>query len=456
MRIEKIVSGDYLTPISIYLRLEGTNKVILESIPRNNEDSRYSIIACNPVSHIKFIDGNLIVDQKVVETPDPLAYLSQLTLKTDSPSSSVDYPFQAGAIGYIGYDMYAFYEKIKLENYDQLKIPDFYFMLYESFVVFDHKKEKVILVEDNLYSNRTKKEMEKSLEDVITNLKQICKQEYQNKDVKKLSFEANVSQNQFKDQVTKARELIRQGDMFQIVLSQRFEADIEANPFDYYRRLRLENPSSYLYYLDFSDFQILGSSPESLVATKDGVVTTNPIAGTIKRGRNRYEDKLLAEELKNNEKEQSEHKMLVDLGRNDLGRISEYGTVEVPLFMEVESYRYVMHLVSLVKGKLRRGLGSVDALISTLPAGTLSGAPKNRAFKRIYEFESVKRNFYGGAIGYISNNDNCDFAIAIRTMLVKDHKAYVQAGAGIVYDSDPQKEYEECLNKARLFTDLGD
>ena len=244
--------------------------------------------------------------------------------------------------------------------------------------------------------------------------------------------------------------------MFQCVISQRFSSPFDGDPLDYYRNLRITNPSNYLYFYDFGDYQIIGASPESLVSVKNGEVTTNPIAGTRPRGATESEDDLLAKELLDDIKETAEHRMLVDLGRNDIGRISKIGSVKVTKYMDVEYFRYVMHLTSIVKGDLLPELTAMDALKATMPAGTVSGAPKIRAMKRIYEVEREKRGIYAGAIGYLSATGDMDFAIAIRTMVIKNHKAYVQAGAGIVYDSLPEAEFYETINKAKAMTRIGD
>ena len=254
--------------------------------------------------------------------------------------------------------------------------------------------------------------------------------------------------------VETAKEHIRNGDIFQVVLSQTFESDFSGNPFSLYRKLRATNPSPYMFYVDFGTYQILGTSPESLVKVQNDFVTTNPIAGTKPRGKTEAEDRALAEELLNDPKEIAEHKMLVDLGRNDVGRVAKVGTVQVSQYMKIERYKFVMHIVSEVIAELRDDAHVVDVLASSLPAGTVSGAPKIRAMQIINRLEAKKRGVYAGAIGYISTTGNMDLALAIRTMIVKDEKAYVQAGAGIVYDSVPETEYEETLNKARALLEV--
>ena len=456
MKITKEIKTDVLTPVSIYLRLQGKNKVMLESIPRENEKSRFSIIAVNPVHHIKFQNQILTIDGEVKETTDPLKTIESLV---NQPQEKQDgFPFSSGAIGYAGFDTYGIYEHIDFSKQleDPIGTPDIYFMLYESYVIFDHKKETLLLVEDDVYSHRTQEELLSALTEKYEALNVLSPMENHFAQNKKLTFSSQMTKEDFEANVKAAKTLIRQGDMFQIVLSQRLSAHFFGDAFNYYRGLRIENPSSYMYFLEFDGFYIIGCSPERLVAVQNGIVSTNPIAGTRKRGETDEEDQKLIEELKNDEKECAEHRMLVDLGRNDIGKISEYGTVEVTHFMEIEKYRYVMHNTSEVKGTLKTEYTAMDALISTLPAGTLSGAPKNRAYHRIYEFETQKRGIYGGAIGYLTKNGNCDFAIAIRTMVLKDQTAYVQAGAGIVYDSDPASEYQETLNKAKALLEIGE
>ncbi|WP_019318734.1 anthranilate synthase component I [Streptococcus mutans] len=449
---KKILSADILTPILAYMRVQGDHKVILESIPREKENARFSIVAYNPVFEIKFENGQLTENGKVIES-DPLDYLSQITVKSQL---SQDLPFNGGAIGFVGYDMVGLYENIGKIPQDTIGTPDMHFFVYESYLIFDHKKEKIVIVEDNIYSGREEEEQKAALQEVLADLKKQAVDEFSERDLHTLTFRNHLEEATFKDMVTKAKKFIRQGDMFQCVLSQRFSADISGKPLDFYRNLRITNPSNYLYFYDFGDYQIIGASPESLVSLKNGVVTTNPIAGTRPRGANDQKDKDLSEELLSDVKEVAEHRMLVDLGRNDIGKIAEVGSVQVSKYMEVEFFRYVMHLTSVVKGKLLSGLTGMDALKSTLPVGTVSGAPKIRAMKRIYELEKEKRGIYAGAIGYLSASGDMDFAIAIRTMIIKNQKAYVQAGAGIVYDSVPENEYYETINKAKAMTRIGE
>ena len=449
--MKKILPADTLTPILAYMRVQGDHKVILESIPREKENARFSIVAYNPVFEVVYQDGILYENGKVLEQ-DPFDYLHQVTVK----GLTSDLPFAGGAIGFAGYDMIGVYEEIGRIPQDTIGTPDMHFFIYESSVIFDHKKEKVYVVEDNIYSGRSNDAVRQSLGQVVTDLQTQALNEFTPQALQALHFTNHIEKEVFMEMVDKAKKLIREGDMFQCVLSQRFSADFEGDPLDYYRNLRVTNPSNYLYFYDFGHYQIIGASPESLVSVKKGEVTTNPIAGTRPRGATEEEDLALAHELLHDIKETAEHRMLVDLGRNDIGKIAQNGTVEVTKYMEVEYFRYVMHLTSVVKGQLLPHLTALDALKSTLPAGTVSGAPKIRAMRRIYELEQEKRGVYAGAIGYLSATGDMDFAIAIRTMIIKNQKAYVQAGAGIVYDSVPENEFYETINKAKSMTRIGD
>lgn len=449
--MKKILPADTLTPILAYMRVQGDHKVILESIPREKENARFSIVAYNPVFEVVYQDGILYENGKVLKQ-DPFDYLHQVTVK----GLTSDLPFAGGAIGFAGYDMIGVFEEIGRIPQDTIGTPDMHFFIYESYVIFDHKKEKVYVVEDNIYSGRSNDAVRQSLGQVVIDLQTQAPNEFTPQALQALQFSNHIEKEVFMEMVDQAKKLIREGDMFQCVLSQRFSADFEGDPLDYYRNLRVTNPSNYLYFYDFGDYQIIGASPESLVSVKKGEVTTNPIAGTRPRGATEEEDQALAHELLHDIKETAEHRMLVDLGRNDIGRIAQNGTVEVTKYMEVEYFRYVMHLTSVVKGQLLPHLTALDALKSTLPAGTVSGAPKIRAMRRIYELEQEKRGVYAGAIGYLSATGDMDFAIAIRTMILKNQKAYVQAGAGIVYDSIPENEFYETINKAKSMTRIGD
>ena len=510
--MRKILPADTLTPILAYMRVQGEHKVILESIPREKENARFSIVAYNPVFEVTFKDGVLYENGKAIDQ-DPFEYLDQVTVK----GIKSDLPFAGGAIGFAGYDMIGLYENIGEIPEDTIGTPDMHFFIYESYLIFDHKKEKVYVVEDNIYSDRDNDAVRQALGQVVTNLQTQAPNEFTPQALQALQFSNHIEKEVFMDMVAKSKKLIREGDMFQCVLSQRFSADFEGDPLDYYRNLRVTNPSNYLYFYDFGDYQVIGASPESLVSVKNGEgdmfqcvlsqrfsadfegdpldyyrnlrvtnpsnylyfydfgdyqvigaspeslvsvkngeVVTNPIAGTRPRGTNEAEDAALADELSHDIKETAEHRMLVDLGRNDIGKIAKNGTVKVTKYMEVEYFRYVMHLTSVVKGQLLPELTALDALKSTLPAGTVSGAPKIRAMRRIYELEQEKRGIYAGAIGYLSATGDMDFAIAIRTMILKNQKAYVQAGAGVVYDSIPENEFYETINKAKAMTRIGD
>ncbi len=451
MRQIKTIDADTLTVISAYFRLRGEHSFLLESVPTDSEKSLYSIIALDPVHEFKTNGMLVTVDGQTSESKDPLLALQNLVVVQEQPVEEL--PFQGGAIGYVGFDTVACYEKLENQPKDELDMPDSHLFLYENFVIFDHRQEKIKIVVDNVYSGR------QNLEHVVLAIENKLKLPVANELVPvklhELNPKSNVTPEQFKEIVNHTKELIQEGDMFQMVPSQRFSFEFEDKPFDFYRQLRRTNPSPYMYYMDYGDYQIIGSSPESLVTVRGETVTTNPIAGTRKRGQTLTEDVAIAKELKTNEKELAEHRMLVDLGRNDLGKVSEYGSVKVTTLLEIQKYRYIMHLVSEVSGKLRAHTPAIEALKATLPAGTVSGAPKVRALQRIYEMEPVKRGVYAGAIGYLSRDNQMDFAIAIRTMVVKSNKGYVQAGAGIVYDSIAENEYQETLNKAKALLRVG-
>lgn len=445
------MEGDMLTPISIFQKISGRKKFLLESSLKYENTGRYSIIGADPVLEIKgFGQKNQVITEKGEElvTGRTLDIVKEL-LPQYSEVEDV-FPFVGGAVGYVGYDTIRQYEHIGAIPGKELEMPDVHLMFYEQVIIYDHLEQKVYLAASPILQETTqhtlKKQNEKRRKELMA--------EFHSEEPKEVvisSFKASTSKQKFIENVKKAKEYISKGDIFQVVLSQRMEASFEGDPFSFYRKLRISNPSPYMYYLDFEDYVVAGSSPESLVKAKHSIVTTNPIAGTRPRGKTEAEDQALAQGLIADEKELAEHRMLVDLGRNDLGRICRFGTVNVHKYMAIEKFKHVMHLVSEVSGDLSDKHKPQDALISCLPAGTVSGAPKIRAMEIINELESEKRGVYSGAIGYFSVNGNMDFALAIRTMVIKENKAYIQAGAGIVYDSVPEKEYEETIHKLKTF-----
>ena len=446
MKKTKELSNNKLNPLTIYYSLRDHGTCLFE---RKSETQDYAIITFDPIRHLTFKNGEFQINGDGYPCTDPLKELEKY-VRIDDEEELI---FQGGALGYVGYDVAACYENIGEIPKDELDVPDMQFYLYESYVIYDRQKQTCTLVVGNSYSKDSEEQLNRRMKDLEQKLQQEIKLSVL--EMKPLKFTSNFSQTEFEAVVTKAKERIVEGDLFQVVPSQRLSAEFLIDPFDYFRLLRPSNLSAYLYYLDFPDVQVIGSSPESLVTVEGDLVTTNPIAGTRKRGADKHEDEALANELKNDPKEIAEHRMLVDLGRNDLGKVAVRGSVTVPTYLTIERYRYVMHLVSVVTGKLKPELTAMDALKATLPAGTVSGAPKIRAMTRIYQWETVKRSIYAGAVGFLGQNDQADFAIAIRTMVIKDKQAHVQAGAGIVYDSEPTSEYFETLQKAKVLMEVG-
>lgn len=448
------VLADHVTPIQVFmaLRKTGTPSFILESVENRDQWGRYSFIGVNPKKEVKINGTEMEIDGKKQTVENHISYLIEMVNAYQSPVL-IDKPkLTGGFIGYFGYDTIRFVEK-KLVNVpeDDLNMPECHLCMYDEIMAFDHLTNRVIVIQ-NVHGDDDLETKYKSLEprarqmiEQIDNFRMTRKDRTDKKETKIIS---NLTKEEYQSKVEKAKEYIRNGDIFQVVLSQRFEVESEADPFDVYRCLRTTNPSPYLYFFDFVDYQIAGASPEMLVSVTNGIVTTKPIAGTVPRGTTKKEDDILVRQLMHDPKEQAEHTMLVDLGRNDVGRVSRFGTVRVDNFMSVEKYSKVTHLVSDVQGELREDKTALDALMSILPAGTLSGAPKVRAMEIIDELENKKRGLYGGTVGYLAFDGNIDTCIAIRTVLFKDGKGYVQAGAGIVADSEPEKEYEETKNKA--------
>ena len=448
------VLADYMTPIRMFqaLRKEGTPCFMLESVENKDQWGRYSFIGINPKSEIKISGKELEVDGVKQEEKFKMSYLSDLIEKYKSPVME-DYPkLTGGLIGYFGYDMIRQVEK-KLTNVpeDDLKMPECHLCMYDEIIAFDHLANKAVIIQ-NIHKGDNIKQKYEELEDkaelILHKMERPVSLSKDRFTPAKAEVTSNLTKEQYEANVKKAKEYIKDGDIFQVVLSQRFEVETDVDPFDVYRCLRTSNPSPYLYFFDFIDYQVVGASPEKLVSVLNGIVATKPIAGTVPRGKTKEEDDMLVRQLVNDPKERAEHTMLVDLGRNDVGKVSKFGTVEVKNFMTVEKYSKVTHLVSDVQGELRDDENPINALMSVLPAGTLSGAPKVRAMEIIDELENKKRGVYGGTVGYLGFDGNIDTCIAIRTVVFKDGKGYVQAGAGIVNDSVPEKEFMETKNKA--------
>ncbi|EMA6342254.1 anthranilate synthase component I [Bacillus cytotoxicus] len=446
--------GDCMTPISLYRRMKGDKKFLLESSQLHHDKGRYSYLGCNPYGELKSIGKQveLTIQGHTRQFKEHVLHVLKEVIvpnQVDSP-----FPFCGGAVGYVGYDVVRQYENIGKELYNSIHIPEVHLLLYREYVVYDHVKQKLSFV----YVCR--KEETTSYEEVCERLQAFKSdilsgsEEQTEVEISPLSFAPSITEREFCKMVEKAKAYIRAGDIFQVVLSQRLQSEYKGNPFALYRKLRTRNPSPYMFYIDFQEYVVLGSSPESFLSVRGNKVMTNPIAGTRPRGKTKQEDEEIAKELLTNEKEQAEHIMLVDLARNDIGRVSEIGSVAIDKYMKVEKYSHVMHIVSEVYGTFRKRVDWVHALTCCLPAGTVSGAPKVKAMEIINELEQEKRNVYAGAVGYIAFSGDLDMALAIRTMVVKDEKAYVQAGAGIVYDSDPIAEYKETLNKARALLEV--
>lgn len=459
------INADLDTPVSAFLKIaHGDYSFLLESVEGQEKIARYSFLGTNP-SLIFKSKGKLveIIDKKnnkrksFVTKSSPVEEIKKIM----QDFRSVQIPglprFYGGLVGYIGYDTVRFFENIPDKNKDSLKIPDTLLILTDSLLIFDRLNHTIKILSNVILpknSNLLKKKQlyQKAIKDIElmhSNFKRFVMRKKKSSKLAGLSVSSNLKKSEFMNMVNQAKDYIKKGDVIQVVLSQRFKVKTNKDAFTIYRSLRSLNPSPYMYYLKLKDFYIIGSSPETLVRCENGLVQTRPIAGTRKRGKNEAEDRQLEKELLADEKERAEHLMLVDLGRNDLGRISKAGKVKVDDFMRVERYSHVMHLVSEVSATLdKKRFDIYDVLKAAFPAGTVSGSPKIRAMEIIDELENTKRSLYAGAIGYFSFSHNLDTCIAIRTILLKDGFAYVQAGAGIVADSVAQKEYQESVNKA--------
>jgi anthranilate synthase component 1 len=446
--VYKSVIADFLTPVSAFLKLEKdrSHAFLLESIEGGERIARYSFLGGEPFLIKRYRDGkpaDFLENLRATMSGFRTAKLPNLP------------PFTGGAVGYFGYDMVRTIEDIPNRAVDDLRIDDAVLMFYRTVLAFDHLRHQIHII-SNLIVEESQESIEVQYEKAVHEIAQIetllrapLEVPPVTRNERDVSVHSNFEKKDYLAAVHKAKEYIAAGDIFQVVLSQRFEVDLPTTPFEIYRALRIVNPSPYMYFLKMPDTSIVGSSPEMLVRVRERQLEYRPIAGTLPRGATDAEDEANAEKLRNDPKERAEHIMLVDLGRNDLGRVSKYGTVRAEDLMFIERYSHVMHLVSSLRGELRDDLDRWDTLMACFPAGTVSGAPKVRAMEIIDELEPTKRGVYAGAVMYADFSGNLDSCIAIRTLVVRGNKGYIQAGGGIVADSVPENEYMETVNKSR-------
>ena len=465
--VYRSIMADMETPVSAFYKLMPDNYAfLLESVEGGENIARYSFLGSQPsvLFHSKGHQVTIEYLEKgetvVQEYEDPLRALEEL-MQTYQPVDSEELPkFHGGAVGYMSYDMVRFVEELPDDTKDELQLPDCFFMIAETLLIFDHVNHQIRVVANAHIDG----DIDRAYADALTKIEALVEKltttpeahlhtnsgKHQEQYDEIISApQSNFAKSDYEAAVRRAKEYITAGDIIQVVPSQRFSCPVSVDSFEIYRALRMVNPSPYMYYLKFNDFDIVGASPEMMVRVEDGIVQTRPIAGTLPRGTTSEEDQALEQRLLADPKERAEHVMLVDLGRNDLGRVCEYHTVEVTDFMIVERFSHVMHIVSHVIGRLRADLTAFDVLRACLPAGTLSGAPKIRAMEIIDELEPTRRSTYGGTVGYFSFSGSADTAITIRTAVIKDSTAYVQAGGGVVADSVPETEYHETVSKAR-------
>ncbi len=446
------ILSDFRTPVEVMRALMNVDEhcFMLESADQSKRWGRYTFLGYRPRMDITALDGNIVIDGEKCQSADPARELRKLLAQFRSPKVPGMPPFTGGLVGYFSYDYLKYTEPtLKLDAKDTEGFKDLDLMLFDRLVVFDNFTQKMLLILniklDDPEANYTaaKHELLRIIE-----LVRYGKPEHRLFGRLASSLKPYYSEERFCEMVEKAKEHIREGDIFQVVLSNRLEADFEGSLFNTYRVLRTLNPSPYMFYFSGSDMEVAGASPETLVKLEDGILHTFPLAGTRPRGRTEEEDLQLEKDLLADPKELAEHNMLVDLGRNDLGRISRFGTVQVEKFHVIERYSHVMHIGSTVRGEIREDKDALDAIASVLPAGTLSGAPKIRACQIINDLEDNKRGIYGGGIGYIDFSGNMDICIAIRIAYKKNNRVFIRSGAGIVADSVPEKEFEESMNKA--------
>jgi anthranilate synthase component 1 len=459
--VVKSVMADLLTPVSAFLAISNGEKhaFLLESVERGEQIGRYTFLGIGPYMQLRTRGDEVVVEKgkKRERRQGNVFEIAKELLQQHRPATVPGLPpFTAGAVGFCSYDIVRQLENVGDRTKDDLQLDDCVLMFFDRLLAFDHLRHQIhIIAAADVSSKNPKKAYDRALRDIKRIEKKLAAGLNPNQLQKskgkagKLKVRSVTSRKDFEQSVRTAKEYIAAGDIFQVVLSQRLDFTPDVQPFDVYRALRAVNPSPYMYFLKMGDTHVLGSSPEMLVRVTGRKLEYRPIAGTHPRGRDEAEDLQLQEKMLSDEKERAEHVMLVDLGRNDLGRVSEYGSVTVKDLMYVERYSHVMHIVSALEGRLRPELHALDAFAACFPAGTLSGAPKVRAMQVIEELEPTRRGVYGGSVLYADFAGNLDSCIAIRTMLMQGKKAYLQAGAGIVADSDPASEYQESLNKAQ-------
>lgn len=447
------ILSDFCTPIRALkvLKNVSTHCYLLESVAEKEKWGRYTFLGFDPKLEITCQDGEMKIGNVRVQTENPSSYLRQIMADYKSPRLSYLPTFTGGLVGYFSYDYLGYREPaVRTQVKDTEEFRDMDLMLFDKVIAFDHFKQKIILI-----VNMSLEDPETGYNKAVMELNQLVKLLQTGKEKEEPGghlmgeMEPLFEKKEYCEMVEKAKHYIHEGDIFQIVLSNRFSAPFEGSLLNTYRILRTLNPSPYMFYFSGTDVEVAGASPETLVKLENGVLHTFPLAGTRPRGKTEEEDQQLEKELLADEKEIAEHNMLVDLGRNDLGKISRFGTVHVEKLHSIERYSHVMHIGSTVRGEIQDGYDALDAIEAVLPAGTLSGAPKIRACQLIGELEGSKRGIYGGAIGYIDFTGNMDTCIAIRIAYKKNGKVFVRSGAGIVADSVPEKEYEECRNKAK-------
>jgi anthranilate synthase component 1 len=482
--VYKEISADLDTPVSAFLKIKKDDYAFLfESVEGQEKIARYSFLGSNPslifkskAKNIQMIYPGIKSTQAFITAQDPLYEIKKIMQDLKATQIKGLPRFYGGFVGYISYDTARFFEELPDKNPDDLKLPDSVFMLTDNILVFDHINHtikiivNVILPKEKKKFSKIKKTQDyynavKKIESIHRDLKSpIVEKEKKDKDYNRkinpaparrgwVNIVSSFKKDEFSKIVNKAKGYIKKGDIIQVVLSQRFKIKIDREPFQIYRNLRSLNPSPYMFFLKLKEAILIGSSPEMLVRCEDDIVQTRPIAGTRPRGKTEKEDKQLERELFNDSKEKAEHLMLVDLGRNDLGRVCRMGEVGVSEFMTIERYSHVMHIVSEVRGNLDKKYDIYDCLRACFPAGTVTGSPKIRAMEIIDELENLRRGPYAGCVGYFSFSQNMDTCITIRTITIKDNIAYIQAGAGIVADSHPVREYQESVNKARALVE---